>query len=104
MSPRRRGNELAEPSRSGLWWAFRRGRRAEIALAAGSSDPPEPVTASDEKPESPVAAKRWRLWVERLRTFALTPHVIPVACLSLVFAALYSIMGIVEHRAYRTAL
>jgi uncharacterized membrane protein len=63
-----------------------------------------PITASDKKPESQVAAKRIRLWIERLRTFALTPHVIPVACVTLVFAALYSIMGIVEHRAYRTAL
>ncbi len=43
------------------------------------------------------------MWIARIRQFVLEPHVIPVACLTLAFATLYSIMGIVDHLAYRTA-
>ena len=40
----------------------------------------------------------------RLREFARQPHVVPVALISLVFAALYAVAGLIEHQAFRTAL
>lgn len=79
------------------WWMVPRpgyGARSD-AHRGGALSPDSSSHTSGEHLE--------RLGV-RLREFARQPHVVPVALISLVFAALYAVAGLIEHQAFRTAL